>query len=106
MKKQEVFEALAALLEEISSHTTEPCEGEVRKWLMAAALKIWAGNELVSSAYTDALSMLADKTYTTVQVMTALKCANGRDLIVPDFFKSIVRADLTAVTSKSRTRRT
>lgn len=103
MKYQEISEALTALLEDIKAHTTEPCDGEARRWLMAAALKIWAGNELVSSAYIDALSVLTDKTYTTAQVMTALNCANGRDLIVPEFFKSIVRADLTAVTSKSRT---
>ena len=57
MKYQEISEALTALLDDIKAHTTEPCDGEVRRWLMAATLKIWAGNELVSHAHTQGMPL-------------------------------------------------
>lgn len=105
MKKQEVKEALQGILEDIAKTTEEYSEDEVCSWLMAASLRIWAGNRLFSEDYAEVLPAFKNQEYTIAQVMTALDCAGeeARELEVPMFFRSIVAKDKENDTSESRT---
>lgn len=105
MKIQEIKEALSALLSEIAHCDDKYCEDEIRTWLMAAALRIWAGNRLFSEDYVKVLPVFKEHSYTIAQVVTALDCAGdeAREMDIPMFFQNIVRKDLEAHTSESRT---
>lgn len=105
MKIQEVKEALSGLLSDIAHCDDKYCEDEIRSWLMAAALRIWAGNKLFSEDYIKVLPVFKEQNYTVAQVITALDCAGdeSREMDIPAFFQNIVRKDIEAHTSESRT---
>lgn len=105
MKKQEVIEALNGLLDDIALITEDRCDDEIRSWLMAATLRIWAGNKLFAEDYVDILSVFKDQAYTIAQVITALDCAGdeSREMDIPVFFRNIVARDKENRTSESRT---
>ena len=105
MKKQEVSAALDGLIEEIESYTDETYEEELRVWLMAAILRIWAGNKLCAEDYLEVLPIFSGQEYTVAQVVTALQCAGeeSRELRIPLFFKKLVELDVAEGTSCSRT---
>lgn len=105
MKKQEVQEALRGLLDDIT-RITEECHGdEIRTWLMAATLRIWAANRLFSEDYIGILRVFKEQEYTIAQVITALDCAGDefREMDIPAFFQNIVSMDIEKHTSESRT---
>ena len=105
MNKQELNEALGALLEDIKNHTAELREPDVRIWLASAAIRIWASNAMFSEDYISALSLLTGQVHTTAQIMTAMSCAGeqAREIVVPDFFREIVKKDVESANGTSRT---
>lgn len=104
MKNQEVKEALSGLLKEIAQYDDKYCEDEIRSWLLAATLRIWAGNRLVSEDYVKVLPVFKEQNFTIAQVVTALDCAGEetREIDIPLFFQNIVRKDLELHSSESR----
>lgn len=102
--EREVKEALKGLLADIAHSAPKCSEADVRAWLMAAVLRIWAGNSLFSEDYAKVLPVLNEGRYTAVQVITALECAGdeSRELDVPAFFKDAVARDRTVGASDSR----
>ena len=104
MKNQEVIEALNGLLGDIAIHTKERYDDEIRSWLMAAALRIWAGNKLLAEDYIRVLPVFKGQEYTAAQVITALDCAGDdtREMKVPEFFQDLVKKDKEKCTSESR----
>lgn len=104
MKIQEVKEALSGLLSDIAQFDDKYCEDEIRAWLMAAALRIWAGNKLFSEDYIKVLPVFKEQSYTAAQVITALDCAGdeSREMNIPDFFRNIVAKDKENNTAESR----
>lgn len=105
MDKQEIITGYKALADDIASITKERFDDEIRIWLTAASLRIWAQNKLYSENYTEILSALNSQEYTAPQVITALECAGEsyRKLDIPVFFRKIVTADEENNTSESRT---
>ena len=55
MNKQEIQEGLKALINDISKYTWDANEEEVRSWLLAATMRIWAGNKLCAADYINVL---------------------------------------------------
>lgn len=104
MEKQEVIESLNYLLKDIALNIEDNCDDEVRSWLMAATLWIWAGNKLFAEDYVEILSVFKNQQYTAAQVITALDCAGDdtREMAVPCFFQKIVDRDIKNNTSESR----
>ncbi len=104
MKREDVAKALDELLVEITDITKESNDEEIRVWLMASTLRIWSGNKMFSEEYIGALEAIDKKRYSTAQVITALECAGeqGREIKIPDFYKSIVKKDLEKGKSDSR----
>ncbi len=92
------------LLDDIAQIVGEGHGDEIRTWLMAATLRIWAGNRLFSEVYADILSVFKEREYTLAQVSAALDCAGeeSREMVVPEFFRDIVGMDIEKHTSKSR----
>lgn len=88
MKKQRLSAELEKLLKSISTQETVSSDTEIKTWLMAATLQIWAGNKALSQDYIDALPAFLGESYTAAQVITALDCAGepGRTLQIPTFF--------------------
>ena len=105
MKIQEVKEALSGLLSDIAQCDDKYCEDEIRSWLMAATLRIWAGNRLFSEDYVKVLPVFKEQDYTIAQVITALDCAGdeSREMDIPAFFQNIVATDKQNNKSESRT---
>lgn len=105
MKIQEVKEALSGLLSDIAQCDDKYCEDEIRSWLMAATLRIWAGNRLFSEDYVKVLPVFKEQDYTIAQVITALDCAGdeSREMNIPAFFRNIVATDKQNNKSESRT---
>lgn len=105
MKIQEVKEALGGLLGDIVQLDDKYCEDEIREWLMAATLRIWAGNRLFSEDYAKLLPVFKEQNHTAAQVITALDCAGDeeREMNIPTFFRNIVAKDKQNNTSESRT---
>lgn len=105
MKQDEIREALHALLDDIAALMPERRDEEIRLWLMAAALRIWAGNRLFSEEYGKLLPVFSEREYTVAQVVTALDCVRepSRQMNLPAFFRDIVARDLENRTSASRT---
>lgn len=95
MKIQEVKETLIGLLGDIAQFDDKYCEDEIRAWLMAATLRIWAGNRLFSEDYVKVLPVFKEQNYTAAQVITALDCAGdeAREMDIPAFFQNIVVKD-------------
>lgn len=91
VKIQEVKEALSSLLGDIAHCDAEYSEDEARSWLMAATLRIWAGNRLFSEDYVKLLPVFRKQDYTAAQVITALNCAGdeSREMAIPVFFQII-----------------
>lgn len=87
--EREVREALDGLLKDIARSAPNCRDTDVRAWLMAATLRIWAGNRLFSEEYARVLPVFKEGSYTAAQVLTALDCAGdeSRELDVPAFFK-------------------
>lgn len=104
VNNQEIIEALNGLVDDFSKYTEKRYDDEIRSWLMAATLRIWAGNKLCAEEYVRVLPVFTGQEYTTAQVVTALDCAGeeSRTLAVPAFFTEIVRKDLESRTSVSR----
>ena len=104
MKHQEVKQALKNLLAEIAQCDASCSEEEARTWLMAAVLRIWAGNKLFSEEYGKVLPLFKAQKYTAAQVITALDCAGDqtREMQVPAFFQTIAAKDVQNHTSESR----
>lgn len=104
MEKQEVKEALQGLLDDIAQLTEENHDGEIRSWLMASTLRIWAGNKLCAQEYVGILPVFVNREFSIAQVITALDCAGdeSRELEIPVFFRTIVSADVKKRTCKSR----
>lgn len=105
MDKQEIITGYKALADDIASIAKERFDDEIRIWLTAASLRIWAQNKLYSENYTEILSALNGQEYTAPQIITALECAgeSSRELDVPVFFRKTVTADKENNTSESRT---
>lgn len=105
MKIQEVKETLIGLLGDIAQFDDKYCEDEIRAWLMAATLRIWAGNRLFSEDYVKVLPVFKEQNYTAAQVITALDCAGdeAREMDIPAFFQNIVVKDKQNNTGESRT---
>lgn len=104
MENREITEALNGLIGDIERHTGGGYSDEVRSWLMAAALRIWAANKLFSEDYVGALPVFKNQEYTAAQVIAALECAGdgNRQLAVPLFFQIIAEKDGAGGTSESR----
>lgn len=105
MNKQEIQEGLKALINDISKYTWDANEEEIRSWLLAATMRIWAGNKLCAADYINVLPVFQNEEYTVAQVVTALDCAGeeSREMIIPGFFKEIVQEDIKQDTANSRT---
>lgn len=104
MEIKELKNNLSSLLSEIKNCDEKYCENEICSWLMAAAIKIWAGNKLFSDDYVKILTIFREETYTIAQVITALDCAgdNTQKIDIPAFFQNIVYKDIENHTNKSR----
>ncbi len=104
MKKQELRDDLNSLIQDQTNLSNNNFEQEIRTWLMAATLRIWAGNKLCAKDYVDILPVFTGREFTTAQVITALDCAGegGRKLVVPTFFRELVKVDTAENTSVSR----
>lgn len=105
MEQKELQKALDELLRNITGFAGGVWDNEVKNWLMAAVLRVWAGNRFAAEAYPDALGIFQEELFTTAQIITALDCAGeaGRKLQVPAFFEEIIRYDVMKNTSHSRT---
>ena len=105
MNSQDIIEAFDSLLNNIAIHTEERHDDEIRSWLMAATLRIWAGNKLLAEDYIRILPVFKNQEYTAAQIITALDCAGDetRKMKVPAFFREIVEEDKAQLSSNSRT---
>ena len=104
MENQEIAKALDELLDEIAKDTEDRHDEEIRRWLMAGTMRIWAANHLLSEDYLRVLPVFTGQACTAAQVITALDCAGepGRMLAVPAFFREIAARDAEQGTSRSR----
>lgn len=105
MEQKEIQEVLDELLRDITGFAGGVWDNEVKRWLMAAVLRIWAGNRLAAEGYADVLGVFQEEQFTTAQIITAMDCAGeaGRKLKVPAFYEEIIRRDVIKNTSHSRT---
>ncbi len=104
MNTESIRQALAELMENMEDRLGSGQTEEIKDWLMAAALRIWAGNKLCAEEYVAVLPVFYGQQYTTAQVLTALDCAGeeSRQLKLPGFFKALVQLDAKHNTSFSR----
>lgn len=104
VERKKVEEALEIIIKDIAKLTDKRYDDEIKYWLVAATLRIWAGNELCAEEYIKAVAAFNGTEYTIAQFMTALECAGEKDrkLEVPEFFKSIVKRDIDNRTNESR----
>ncbi len=105
MKYEKVKKTLDGLLSDLKAHLSEAQESEIKNWLMAATIRIWAGNKLCAEEYVQVIPVFYGQTYTTAQMSTALDCAgeDARNLQLPSFFRQLVMEDQEQGTSFSRT---
>lgn len=96
--------ALNDLLSEIHRYLSSDQDAEIKNWLMAATLRIWAGNKLCAEEYTKVLPVFHGQQYSIAQVLTVLNCVgeDTREMNVPAFFKEIIQQDIRNLTSHSR----
>lgn len=104
MGNEKIQQSLNNLLAKIHRHTDSAQDADIKVWLMAATLRVWAGNNLCADEYVKTLPVFYGKQYTVAQVMTALDCAGelAREMAVPAFFKELVSNDVCNNTSFSR----
>lgn len=104
MDTRKFSQALGDLIEIISKCTDKRYDDEIRTWIMSATLRIWAGNKLCAEEYAEALTVFSNQEFSTAQVVTALNCAGDeeRELVIPEFFKSVVENDKKKNTAFSR----
>lgn len=104
MKNKTIRQTRKELLEDIESKIGHGQTELIQDWLMAATLRIWAGNKLCAEEYVKILPVFYDQEYTTAQVLTALDCAGeeSRNLKIPGFFETLVKLDVKNGTSFSR----
>lgn len=104
MKNETIQQTLNELLEDIESKIGHGQTELIKDWLMAATLRVWAGNKLCAEEYVKILPVFYGQQYTTAQVLTALDCAGeeARNLKVPGFFETLVKLDVKNNTNFSR----
>lgn len=104
MEHQELRTVLDNLIKEAEQHIQWQNDDEIRSWLMAAALQIWAKNSQLAECYAGALGAISGESYTTAQVKTAMACAGeeAREMKIPEFFQEFVTADKERRTAFSR----
>lgn len=104
MKIETIRQTMKDLLEDIEGKIGRGQTEAIKDWLMAATLRVWAGNKRCADAYVTVLPVFYGEHYTTAQVLTALDCAGeeARNLKVPAFFEELVKLDLKNGTSFSR----
>lgn len=87
--------AIKSLIENISEYIGESCEDELKRWLMAATLRIWSANKLYAGEYAELIKIFTDKEINISQIITAMECAgcDSRQMKVPEYFKKIVERD-------------
>lgn len=104
MNIEKIRQALNDLLSELHRYVGGDQDTDIKNWLMAATLHIWAGNKLCAEDYTRALPVFHGQQYTIAQVVTALSCVgeDARELKVPAFFQTILQQDIRNQTSHSR----
>ena len=95
MDYNEYTKALKSLTENISEYIGESCEDELKRWLMAATLRIWSANKLYAGEYSELIKVFTDENINISQIITAMECAgcDSRQMNVPDYFKRIVEKD-------------
>ena len=104
MKTETIRQTLNDILKDIESKIGHGQAELIKDWLVAATLRIWAGNKLCAEEYVKVLPAFYGQQYTTAQVLTALDCAGeeARNLKVPGFFEMLVKLDAKNGTSFSR----
>ena len=104
MNTDKIRHALDDLLSEIHRYIGSDQDTDIKNWLMAATLQIWAGNKLCTEEYVTVLPVFHNQHYTIAQVLTAMNCVGDgpRRLDVPAFFKEIVERDIRYLTNSSR----
>ena len=55
MERKKVAEALEIIINDIAKLTDKRYDDEIKYWLVAATLRIWAGNELCAEEYIKAI---------------------------------------------------
>ena len=104
MNIDKIRQTLGDLLSQVHRYIDPEQDNEIKNWLMAATLRIWAGNKLCAEEYTKVLPVFHGHQYTIAQVVTALNCVgeDAREMEVPSFFQMIVQQDVRNLTSHSR----
>ena len=104
MNIEKIRQSLSDLLAEIHRYVDADQDSEIKNWLMAATLRIWAGNKLCAEEYTKVLPVFHGQQYTIAQVLTALNCVgeDSREMGIPAFFQTIIQQDIRNLTSHSR----
>ena len=104
MNIDKIRQALNDLLLELHRYIDSDRDTDIKNWLMAAILRIWAGNKLCAEEYTKVLPIFHGQQYSIAQVVTALHCVgeDTREMEVPAFFQTIIQKDIRNLTSHSR----
>jgi len=104
MNTEKIRQSLDELLDGIHRYVETDQDSEIKNWLMAATLRIWAGNKLCAEEYTKVLPVFHGQQYTIAQVVTALNCVgeDARAIETPAFFQAIIQQDIRNLTSHSR----
>lgn len=93
MNMDKIRQSLNELLSQIHRCIDSDQDTDIKNWLMAATLRIWAGNQLCAEEYTNVLPAFHGQQYFVAQVVTALNCVgeDTRQMNVPSFFKEIIQ---------------
>lgn len=104
MNIDKIRQTLGDLLSQVHRYIDPEQDNEIKNWLMAATLRIWAGNKLCAEEYTKVLPIFHGQQYSIAQVVTALNCVgeDAREMEVPAFFQAIIQQDIRNLTSHSR----
>lgn len=104
MNIDKIRQTLGDLLSQVHRYIDPEQDNDIKNWLMAATLRIWAGNKLCAEEYTKALPIFHGQQYSIAQVVTALNCVgeDTREMEVPAFFQTIIQQDIRNLTSHSR----
>lgn len=100
----DIRESLIELNGKVNALTGARHDDEIKCFLIAATLRIWASNKMYAETYVRALSAFDGTEYSAAQIMTALDCAGEqkRRLAIPAFFQSVVHEDEKNGTLNSR----
>ena len=63
MNTEKIRQSLNELLDGIHRYVEADQDSEIKNWLMAATLRIWAGNKLCAEEYTKVLPVFLFLTY-------------------------------------------